>query len=59
MIHTAFNHDFSDFEGAARTDRRAIETLGETLAESDRPFVVTSGTGGIAPGRLGTEQDDA
>jgi nucleoside-diphosphate-sugar epimerase len=55
-IHTAFVHDFSDFVGATRTDRRAIETLGETLAGSDRPLVITSGTAGLTPGRLATEE---
>src|SRR5438132_697879 len=43
VIHLAFNHDFADYMGAAETDRRAIATLGEVLAGSDRPFVVTSG----------------
>jgi nucleoside-diphosphate-sugar epimerase len=57
VIHTAFVHDFSDYAGAAQMDRRAIETLGETLAGSDRPFVVTSGTAGLTPGRLATEED--
>jgi nucleoside-diphosphate-sugar epimerase len=57
VIHTAFIHDFSDMEGSARTDRLAIETLGETLAGSDRPFVVTSGIGLLEPGRLATEDD--
>ncbi|WP_219471893.1 SDR family oxidoreductase [Nonomuraea rhizosphaerae] len=55
VIHTAFIHDFSNFEAAAQTDRRAIETLGETLAGSDRPLVITSGTAGLAPGRVATE----
>lgn len=55
VIHTAFIHDFSDFAGAAQTDRRAIEALGEALAGSDRPFLVTSGTGGVSPGRVATE----
>jgi nucleoside-diphosphate-sugar epimerase len=56
VIHTAFIHDFSDFAAAAQTDRRAIETLGEALAGSDRPFVITSGTTGLTPGRLATEE---
>jgi nucleoside-diphosphate-sugar epimerase len=55
VIHTAFIHDFSDFAAAAQVDRLAIETLGEVLAGSDRPFVIASGTGGLAPGRLATE----
>ena len=57
MIHTAFIHDFSNYAAAAQTDRLAIETLGTVLAGSGRPFVVTSGTALLAPGRLGREQD--
>jgi hypothetical protein len=56
VIHTAFIHDFSDFPAAAQTGRRAIETLGDALAGSDRPFVITSGTAGLTPGRLATEE---
>jgi nucleoside-diphosphate-sugar epimerase len=57
VIHTAFIHDFSDYVGACRTDRRAVQTLGEALAGSGRPFVVTSGTAMLPPGRLATEDD--
>jgi nucleoside-diphosphate-sugar epimerase len=59
VIHLAFNHDFTDYTGAAETDRRAIETLGEALAGSDRPFVVASGLAGFALGRTMTEDDAA
>src|SRR6476660_6856465 len=48
VIHLAFNHDFTDYTGAAETDRRAIDTLGEVLIGSDRPFVVRSGLAGAA-----------
>ena len=60
VIHLAFKHDIAfagDFEGAAEADRRAIETFGEALAGSDKPFVIASGVLGLTPGRLATERD--
>jgi nucleoside-diphosphate-sugar epimerase len=60
VIHLAFKHDIAfsgDFQGAVDADRRAIETFGEALAGSDRPFLIASGTLGLAPGRVGTERD--
>jgi nucleoside-diphosphate-sugar epimerase len=60
VIHLAFKHDLAfsgDMEGAADADRGAIDTFGEALAGSDRPFVIASGTLGLAPGQVATEQD--
>jgi nucleoside-diphosphate-sugar epimerase len=60
VIHLAFKHELAfsgDFQGAADADRRAVEVIGETLAGSDRPFVIASGMLGLAPGRVATEQD--
>ncbi|WP_208249574.1 SDR family oxidoreductase [Rhizobium sp. T1470] len=57
VIHTGFIHDFSRFKENCEIDRRAIETLAFTLAASDRPLVITSGTGLLPKGRLTTEED--
>ncbi len=59
VIHTAFNHDFSKFKANCEADRHAIEALGSVLAGSDRPLIVTSGTGLLTPGRLATEENAA
>lgn len=45
VIHTAFDHDFSRFMENIEKDRRAIMAMGEALAGSDRPFLITSGVG--------------
>src|ERR1700676_4974546 len=44
VIHLAYIHDFSDYQGAAQTDLRAVETIGAALEGSGKPFVITSGT---------------
>jgi nucleoside-diphosphate-sugar epimerase len=57
VVHLAYNHDFSRMEDAARTDRQAIDVIGETLAGTDGPLVIASGVLGFAPGRVATERD--
>lgn len=59
VIHLAFNHDFSKYAANCEADRRIIEALGSALAGSDRPLLVTSGTGLLqsAPGQAVTEND--
>nr|WP_315248440.1 SDR family oxidoreductase [uncultured Duganella sp.] len=59
VIHTAFIHDFKDFNAAGETDRRAIEAMGEALAGSGKPLITTSGSALLPHGRLGTEDDAA
>jgi nucleoside-diphosphate-sugar epimerase len=59
VIHTAFNHDFSNFVAICETDRRAIEAMGSALAGSDRPLLITSGTGmgNFVPGQPASEEN--
>lgn len=57
VIHTAFDHDFTRFAENSQMDRQAIETLGEALAGTDRPLLITAGVALLAPGRVAIEAD--
>jgi nucleoside-diphosphate-sugar epimerase len=58
VVHTAFIHDFSNYAHSCAVDQRAITTIGEVLAGTNRPFAVSCGMP-IATGRAATEADDA
>ncbi|SDA36509.1 SDR family oxidoreductase [Sphingomonas sp. NFR15] len=57
VIHTAFDHDFANFVANCAKDARVITALGQALKGSDRPLVITSGTGmgNAVPGQPATE----
>lgn len=57
IIHTAFNHDFSQYKANCEADRLVIETFGQALAGTTKPLVITSGVGILNYGRLVTEDD--
>lgn len=60
VIHTAFIHDFANYGPAADKDKCTIETMGATLAGSNRRLIVTSGTLLLQrQGPLATEDDAA
>ncbi|HEX4178548.1 MAG TPA: SDR family oxidoreductase [Rhizomicrobium sp.] len=59
VIHCAFNHDFTRFVENCELDRHAIEALGDGLAGSGKPLIVTSGSALLAPGQLATEDQQA
>lgn len=61
VLHLAFRHDIAfsggDFQLATDSDRAAIEAFGDVLAGSGRALLIASGMLGLAPGRVGTEND--
>lgn len=59
VVHTAFNHDFSNFAAGCETDRKAIEIMGNALSGSDRPLLITSGLAVLSSGPVSMEPDPA
>ena len=57
VIHLANKHDFANQAVSNKAERDAVETIGETLAGSNRPFVFASGMAGAGPGKLLTENE--
>ncbi len=57
VVHLAYKHDWSDMAGSGAAERAAVQTLGDALAGSGRPFLFASGVAGLTPGRLATEDD--
>lgn len=55
VIHAGFIHDFTRFAEVCEVDKKAIAAIGEVLAGSSRPLIVTSGTALVSPGMLATE----
>ncbi len=58
VIHTAFDHDFSNFVANCEKDRRVIAALGSVLKGSDRPLLITSGVGIGDPGNGEPARED-
>jgi nucleoside-diphosphate-sugar epimerase len=59
VIHTAFIHDFSKFVENCEIDRHTIMEIASALEGTDKPMLVTSGTGLAGTGRVATENDRA
>jgi nucleoside-diphosphate-sugar epimerase len=57
VIHLANKHDWANPAESNRAERAAVETIGDVLAGSNRPFLLASGVAGITPGRPSTEND--
>ncbi len=57
VVHLGYNHDFSQMAAAAQTDRAAIDVFADVLQGTGGPLLIASGTLGLAPGRVGSEED--
>jgi nucleoside-diphosphate-sugar epimerase len=57
VIHTAFSHDFTRFAENGAAEQKAIAALGDALAGTGKPLIVTSGVALIKPGHMVTEDD--
>jgi len=58
VIHTAFDHDFSNFAANCEKDRKVIAALGAVLKGSSRPLLITSGVGMGDPGAGAPARED-
>lgn len=58
VIHTAFNHDFSQYKASCEADRKVIGIFADALAGSTKPLVITSGVGLLTYGREVNELDE-
>jgi nucleoside-diphosphate-sugar epimerase len=57
VIHLANKHDWADMAGTAAAERAAVQTIGDALTGTNRPFLVASGVAGLTKGRPASEDD--
>jgi len=57
VIHLGFVHDFSRYAEMCKLDEQVIETIGQALVGTDRPFIITSGTALFSKEGITTEED--
>jgi nucleoside-diphosphate-sugar epimerase len=57
VVHLANKHDWAQPEVSNRAERAAVQTIGDTLVGSDRPFVLAAGLALPGLGRPLTERD--
>ena len=58
IIHTAFSHNFDDYNDAVKLDREVIKAFGEVLADSNRPLIVTSSSAVLGDTRNNEADED-
>jgi len=58
VIHTAFSHNFSDYNDAVNLDREVIKIFGEALAQTNKPLIVTSSSAILGDTRSNEADED-
>ena len=51
VIHLANKHDWSNPAASSAAERAAVQTIGDALVGTDRPFLLASGVAGLTQGR--------
>ncbi|GAA1254566.1 SDR family oxidoreductase [Pseudonocardia aurantiaca] len=57
VIHLANKHDWSNPAASNAAERAAVQTIGDTLVGTDRPFLLASGVAALTQGRPAAEDD--
>jgi nucleoside-diphosphate-sugar epimerase len=57
VIHLANKHDWSNPAASAAAERAAVQTIGDALAGTGRPFLLASGVAGLTRGKPASEAD--
>ena len=57
VLHLANKHDFANPAVSNAAERAAVQTIGDVLAGTNRPFLLASGVAALAQGRPATEND--
>ena len=57
VLHLANKHDFTNPAASNAAERGAVETIGEALAGTGKPFLLASGVAALTQGRPATEVD--
>ena len=58
VIHTAFSHNFDDYDDAVKLDRNVVEAFAESLANTNKPLIVTSSSAVLGDTRTSEADED-
>lgn len=58
VIHTAFSHNFEDYNDAVKLDREVIKSFAELLAQTNKPLIITSSSSVLGDTRSNEADED-